>query len=168
MDQDLDELDSKDRVFLPSGNVYVYFEPIENVVHNSPLLSSYNFEDLCFYISVPKTTCTIGHLTNYLDEKFSVSSNEENPMWAFPFLIFVKLEGNNITPIPKPITMDQLMQIHTQCYDSSEKRFSLYYTHNYAVREVPANPSSPAAVFNSSPAPSSEASTSSTDSDSDV
>lgn len=121
-----------DIVRLPIGNVFVYLMPVREMINSSRLLPYYDYDDLCNYISVP-ANCTIGHLAKFLGEKYNDVWDEDNSMWTYPFGIYAKTGDNEYSLIPRPIAMEQLKLAHSQCYDSSEKRFNIYYTHEYPL-----------------------------------
>lgn len=168
MNQAFAKVDLKDVVRLPAGNVFVFLKPVRVFMGKSQLLSRFKYDDICYNISVP-VTCSIGHLAKYLSEKFNVTPIERNSMWTFPFAVCTEIEGKEFSAIPKLIKLEQLKLIHTNCYDTTKNCFNLYYTHGCEsdVTLVGGNPSSPIAVLKPSPASSSQASTSSTDSASD-
>lgn len=150
---------------LPEDSVFVYLKPIEAMVNKSSILATLNPEEIHFYISVPKKTCSSEHLAKFLAGKFGGGRLEENDtLWTFPFVVYANTEGTKYAPIPKLFTME-MMERSYPCYNPTENCFTIFYSHDRridSVAEVTAanGPSTPVATVSFSSSGSSSASNS--------
>lgn len=146
-------------VRLPEGNVLIKMMPAQEMIHYSKLLPQYNYDDMCYLISVPATS-TMGHLTKFLGLKFNQICEDANLMWSEPFLIFVNIKDNKYSPVPRPTSLEQLKLVHIESYNSTEKCFNLYYSHDYPLPDLTViTAQSPVAVLDPSSGPLSGSST---------
>lgn len=124
-------------VLLPIENVTVFFAPIEQMIRRSPILSARKYDDSCFYISVPKETCTILHLANYLAMKLGITEIERGGFYnIFPLAIYEKRGPAEYSPLLKRKTMKELQLEYPNCYDAEEDCLNLFYSHNIRIEEA--------------------------------